>query len=224
VTLDLVIADDHDLVRAGFRLVLESEPDVRIVAEASNGQEAIERARLHRPDVVLMDVQMPGMDGIEATRRLIEHGEGHRVLILTTFERDDYIAAALHAGASGFLVKNAPPEQLIDAIRIVADGDAILSPSVTRRLVERFAREVPRQTRQALLDPLTERERQVLELVARGLSNAEIAGELFLGASTIKSHVSSILAKLDLRDRVQAVILAYEAGLVQPTARDHVDP
>lgn len=224
MTLNVVIADDQELVRTGFRLVLESEPDIRIVAEASNGQEAIERARLHRPDVVLMDVQMPGLDGIEATRRLIAHDEDHRVLILTTFERDDYIAAALHAGASGFLVKNAPPEQLVDAIRIVADGDAIMSPSVTRRLVERFAREVPPETKESLLDPLTERERQVLELVANGMSNAEIADELFLGTSTVKSHVSSILTKLDLRDRVQAVILAYEAGLVRPASRDRLDP
>ncbi len=218
MTLRLVLADDHALVRRGFRLILESEPGFLVVAEAGDGRAAVEAVRRHRPDVVLMDIQMPGLDGIEATGLLA--GEGAKVVILTTFERDDYIVGAVRAGASGFLLKNAPPEELVAAVRAVAAGDALLSPSVTRRVLDRMAEEVPASTAaRERLGELTEREVEVLRLVADGRSNAEIAAELILGEATIKTHVSNLLAKLHRRDRVQAVVFAYESGLVRPSGR-----
>src|SRR5262245_504020 len=204
------------MVRAGFRLILETEDDLEVVGEAEDGGKAIVAAESTRPDVVLMDVQMPVMDGLEATRRIVAAAvDGRpRVLILTTFERDEYIFEALRAGASGFLLKNAPPEDLIDAVRIVAAGDALLAPPVTRRIIAEFARRPPAVLRPLDLTHLTEREIDVLRLVARGLTNAEIADALSIGEATVKTHVSNVLAKLDLRDRVQAVVLAYESGLV----------
>lgn len=216
--LRLVIADDQALVRRGFRFILESESGLTVVAEAGDGRAAVEAVRRHRPDVVLMDIQMPGLDGIEATRLLA--GEGAKVVILTTFERDDYIVGAVRAGASGFLVKNAPPEELVAAVRAVAAGDALLSPSVTRRVLDRMAEEVPDSPEaRERLSELTEREVEVVRLVAAGLSNAEIAATLVLGEATIKTHVSNLLAKLHLRDRVQAAVFAYESGLVRPSGR-----
>jgi DNA-binding NarL/FixJ family response regulator len=215
--LRVVLADDQALVRAGFRLILEAQGDIAVVAEAQDGAEAV--AAWHRlsPDVVLMDIRMPGMDGLTATQRIMAGGGGGcRVVILTTFDLDEYVYAALRAGASGFLLKEVSPEQLVAAVRLVAVGDALLSPTITRRLIERFARPqpVPPGTPPALAD-LTEREAEVLGLVARGLSNAEIAAALCLGTATVKTHVARILDKLDLRDRVQAVVFAYETGLVQ---------
>ena len=196
-------------------MVLESEPDLAVVAEASNGVEAIQVGQRERPDVVLMDVRMPEMDGIEATRRLLEAVPDTKVLVVTTFDIDDYVYGALRAGASGFLLKDAPPDDLIAAIRVVAGGDALIAPSITKRLIAEFA-----ERREELpvhgLDDLTERETEVLGLIARGMSNAEIAEELFVSETTVKTHVSHILTKLDLRDRVQAVVAAYEAGLVTP--------
>ena len=208
----VALADDHELVRTGFRLILSAEPDIEVVAEAANGEEAVDAVRTHRPDVVLMDVRMPVLDGIEATRRVA--GET-RVLVLTTFEVDSVVFDALRAGASGFLLKTGPADELVRAVRVVAAGDSLLSPSVTRRLVEEFARR-PEPAAVTGLDELTQRETEVLRLVARGLSNAEIAAELVVERSTVKSHVAGVLQKLDLRDRVQAVIVAYESGLVQP--------
>jgi DNA-binding NarL/FixJ family response regulator len=207
----VALADDHELVRTGFRLILSAEPDIEVVAEAANGQEAVEVVRARRPDVVLMDVRMPILDGIEATRRVTDQS---RVLVLTTFEVDSVVFDALRAGASGFLLKTGPADELVRAVRVVAQGDSLLSPSVTRRLVEEFAR-TPAPTEVNGLDELTQRETEVLRLVAKGLSNAEIAAELVVEPSTVKSHVASVLSKLDLRDRVQAVVLAYESGLVQ---------
>jgi DNA-binding NarL/FixJ family response regulator len=219
VTIRILLADDQALVRTGFRLVLSSEEGLQVVGEAANGREAVALARRVRPDVVVMDIRMPEMDGIEATRALAGPGVGDpvKVLILTTFDLDAYVAEALRAGASGFLLKDSPPEELIHAIRVVASGDALLSPSVTRRLLEKFATQAVGAvaTVPGLAD-LTERELEVLKLVARGLSNAEIAEHLVVGETTVKTHVSRVLSKLDLRDRVQAVVLAYEAGLVQP--------
>jgi DNA-binding NarL/FixJ family response regulator len=214
----VVIADDQELVRTGFRVVLESEPDIRVVGEAGDGSEAVRLAEELRPDVVLMDVRMPHMDGIEATRRIRARREGEQphVLVLTTFDLDEHVYAALRAGASGFLLKDVRATQLADAVRTVAAGDALIAPSVTRRLVAEFA------GRPAPLDPpgslaeLTSREREVLELIARGLSNGEIAARLFVTEATVKTHVTRILAKLGLRDRVQAVVLAYESGVVRP--------
>ncbi|GGI03851.1 response regulator [Egicoccus halophilus] len=212
----VLLVDDHELVRAGFRLILETEPGLRVVGEAADGAAAVEETRRLRPDLALMDVQMPVLDGIAAARRLAELGEPARIVILTTFERDDLVVDALRAGASGFLLKNAPPEQLVEAVRTVAAGDALLAPSVTRRLIERFATTglVPR--RDDLLAPLTGREREVLTLVATGRSNAEIAASLHLGEATVKTHLSRTLQKLHLRDRVHAVVFAYEIGLVAP--------
>jgi DNA-binding NarL/FixJ family response regulator len=207
----LALADDHELVRTGFRLILSAESDFEVVGEAANGQEAVEVVRARRPDVVLMDVRMPVLDGIEATRRIA--GET-RVIVLTTFEVDSVVFEALRAGASGFLLKTAPADELVRAVRVVAAGDSLLSPSITRRLVAEFAR-TPAPRVVTGLDELTQRETDVLRLVARGLSNAEIATELVVEPSTIKSHVASVLSKLDLRDRVQAVVLAYECGLVE---------
>ncbi len=206
-------------MRAGFRLILEAEDDIEDVAEAADGAGAVELAIRHRPDVVLMDIQMPGMDGLEATRRLVAGGT--TVVVLTTFERDDYILEAVRAGASGFLVKNAPAEELVAAVRVATSGDALLSPSVTRRVLARMAADAPMTGDVPdRLGELTEREVEVLHLVALGLSNAEIAERLILGEATIKTHVSHLLAKLGLRDRVQAVVYAHESRLGPPTGRD----
>ncbi|MGH2655205.1 MAG: response regulator [Actinomycetota bacterium] len=217
MTIRVVIADDQELVRKGFRMILEAEPDIRVEGEAADGREAVEAARKLRPDVVLMDIRMPNMDGVEATRQLAGE-EGMKVLILTTFDLDEYVVEGLRAGAGGFLLKDVPPETLVDGIRIVARGDALLAPSVTRRLLDRFVTKLApaRVEEQQALATLTDREREVLLLVARGKSNAEIAEELFVSETTVKTHVSHALMKLGLRDRVQAVVLAYEAGLVQP--------
>ena len=211
----VLLADDQALVRAGFRMILKAEPGIDVISEASDGSEAVTRARELVPDVVLMDVRMPVMDGIEATRRIVDGAEAPRVLVLTTFDLDEYVYEALRAGASGFLLKDAPEDQLIAGIRIVAQGGSLFAPAVTRRLIERFA-----GTRLTLeppgLDELTPRELDVLRLVARGLSNGEIATALVVSEHTVKTHVAHVLRKLDLRDRVQAVVLAYEAGVVQP--------
>jgi DNA-binding NarL/FixJ family response regulator len=217
-TLRVVIADDQALVRAGFRLMLDAQPDIAVVAVAADGEEAVEAWRRVRPDVLLMDIRMPRLDGLEATRRIMtDGGQGCRVLILTTFDLDEYVYAALRAGASGFLLKDVTPEQLIAAVRLVAAGDALLAPSITRRLVERYAHPapVPAPARQALAT-LTPRELEVLRLLARGLANVEIADALHLSEATAKTHVAHILPKLGLRDRVQAVVFAYETGLVRP--------
>ncbi len=211
----VAIVDDQQMVRTGFRLILDAEHDIEVVAEASNGSEAIDAVSRTRPDVVLMDIQMPVLDGLEATRRIVAAGDA-RVVMLTTFERDDYIIEAVRAGASGFLVKNAPPEHLLAAVRVVAAGDALLSPSVTRRVLTRMAAGTPDPAAAARLDQLTERETEVLALMAGGLSNGEIAARLYLGEATVKTHVSRVLAKLGLRDRVQAVVYAYESGLARP--------
>ena len=217
MTLSLLIADDQALVRAGFRKLLEAEPSLRVVAEAADGVEAVELARRQQPDIVLMDIRMPRLDGLEATRRLLKGPTRTRVVMLTTFDLDEYVFDALTAGASGFLLKDAPPEQLIAAIQVVAGGDALLAPSVTRRLIEEFVRRPPaRAGPPPQLTGLTARELEVLRLLARGLSNAEIAADLVLGEATIKTHVGNLLTKLGLRDRVQAVVLAYESGLIHP--------
>jgi DNA-binding NarL/FixJ family response regulator len=216
--IHVLVADDQAMVRSGLRLLLEAEPDLHVVGEAGTGAEAIELARLRRPDVVLMDVQMPVMDGIEATRRIVAArppGGGPRVVILTTFDLDEYVFAGLRAGAAGFLLKNAPADDLVAAVRVVAAGDALLAPAVTRRVVEAFSRRRP-PAETAGLARLSAREREVLLLVARGRSNGQIATELVVGEATVKSHVSSTLAKLGLHDRVEAVIFAYESELVEP--------
>jgi DNA-binding NarL/FixJ family response regulator len=214
--LRLLIADDQPLMRAGFRAVLEATGEMEVVGEAGDGEVAVELARALSPDVVLMDIRMPRMDGIEATRRLA----GHRVLILTTFGLDDYIIDALRAGASGFILKDVPTEELVRAVRVIAAGEALLSPAVTRRLLDRVGRRLPASatTAPAAFAELTDREREVFELLARGLSNAEIAELLVVGDATVKTHVSNVLMKLGLRDRVQAVVLAYESGLIAPGA------
>ena len=208
--------DDQALMRTGFRMILESEASLEVVGEAENGLEAIEATRRVRPDLVLMDIRMPELDGVEATRRIQELPDPPRVLILTTFDLDEYVYAAIRAGAGGFLLKDTPPEQLIDAIRIVAAGDALLAPSATTRLVEEFARSAPPSEPIAGIDDLTSREREVLVAMAKGLSNAEIAGELIVGETTVKTHVGRVLMKLGVRDRVQAVVAAYESGIVRP--------
>jgi DNA-binding NarL/FixJ family response regulator len=212
----LVLCDDQQLVRSGFRMILESEPDFDVVGEAGDGHEALRITRREHPDVVLMDVQMPRMDGLEATAALTALERPPKVLILTTFERDDYVFTALRAGASGFLLKNAPADHLVDAVRVVAAGDALLAPSVTRRIIAEFARRPAAPGTAGGLGRLTEREREVLRVVATGMTNAEIAQKLFVGEATVKSHVSSLLTKLGLRDRVQAVVFAYENGVVEP--------
>ena len=209
----ILLADDQALVRGGLRLIVDAEPDLEVVAEAADGAEAVERALEAKPDVALLDIRMPGLDGIAATRRLLAELPETRVVILTTFDLDDYVVEAFRAGASGFLLKTAPPHQLVAAIRTVREGDALLTPASTRRLIEQIARPAPKAP---ALDQLTAREHDVLRLLARGLTNAEIAAELVVEPSTVKSHVASILAKLDLRDRVHAVVFAYESGLVRP--------
>jgi DNA-binding NarL/FixJ family response regulator len=212
----VVVADDQPLVRTGLRMVLSDAEDITIVGEAADGHEAIALARTERPDVVLMDVRMPGLDGIEATRVVTSVEDPPRVLVLTTFDLDEVVYDALRVGASGFLLKDAPEERLVTAIRVVAEGGSLFAPAVTRRLIEEFSRR-PRTTTPAAMETLTDREADVLRLVARGLSNSEIAAELFVSENTVKTHVARILMKLGLRDRVQAVVLAYETGLVQPS-------
>ncbi|MQA74325.1 MAG: response regulator [Solirubrobacterales bacterium] len=216
----VLIADDDDLMRAGLVELLSNDPGLEIVGEAATGREAVERSRRLDPDVVLMDVRMPDLDGIGATRELSRAAPGARVLILTTFEQDDYVFGALRAGASGFLIKRTRPEELIAAVNTIAAGDSLLSPSVTRRVIDRMAQQpTPELADQAKLDELTPREREVLELIARGLSNREAAAALVVEESTIRTHVKRILMKLELRDRVQAVIFAYETGLNRPAGR-----
>jgi len=213
----VVVADDHTLVRGGFRMILEAQPDIEVVGEAANGLDAVALARGEKPDVVLMDVRMPELDGIEATRRVVSAApENLRVLMLTTFDLDEYVYRAVRAGASGFLLKDVRPAELVHAVRAVHSGDTLLAPAITRRLLEEFVRRPPPGERPAALGELTERESEVLGLVARGLSNAEIAQRLFLGETTVKTHVTRVFSKLGLRDRVQAVVLAYESGLVRP--------
>ena len=215
MTISLLVADDQPLVRSGFRMVIEERPDLELVGEAADGEQAVELARELDPDVVLMDVRMPKLDGVEATRRLVGSGSRARILVLTTFDVDEYVYAAVRAGASGFLLKDVEPAELVDAIRVVAAGNTLFGPAASRHLVERFA-----TTSAAApvpgLDHLTERELEILRLLAEGLSNAEIATRLYLGETTVKSHVSAILRKLAVRDRLQAVIAAYESGLVRP--------
>jgi DNA-binding NarL/FixJ family response regulator len=213
VSIRVLVADDQSMVRAGFRMLLGGEPDIEVVAEAGNGLEAVDKAARFSPSVVLMDIRMPELDGLEATRRILAADEGARVLILTTFDLDEYVYEALRAGASGFVLKDDPPEQLLEAIRVVARGDALLSPAVTKRVIRQFSR-VPHAAPPRGLDDLTERERDVFRLIAHGLSNAEIGRELFISDTTVKTHITHILQKLGLRDRVQAVVLAYQAGLV----------
>ena len=223
MSIRVLLADDQPLLRRGFRMILEAEPDLTVVAEAGDGEEAADLSRRHAPDVVLMDIRMPGTDGIEATRRIIAADAGIRVLVLTTFDLDEYAFGALRAGASGFLLKDVRPAELVAAIRTVAAGDAVVSPRVTRRLLEEYAQVLPLSPAQhelahPELSTLTDREREVLVSVARGLSNTEIAASLYVSEATVKSHVGRILAKLGLRDRVQVVVLAYETGLVRPGA------
>jgi DNA-binding NarL/FixJ family response regulator len=217
VAIAVLLADDQPLVRAGLRTILAAPGDIRVVGEAANGEQAVAMVPRLRPDVVLMDVRMPALDGIEATRRITRGALPARVLILTTYELDEYVFDALGAGASGFLLKHAPPEELVQGVRVVAAGDSLLAPSVTRRLIEEFARRpAPARRPPEALASLTDRETEVLRLVARGLTNGEIAARLHVSETTVKTHVGHVLDKLDLRDRVQAVILAYEAALVRP--------
>ena len=218
----IAVVDDQVMVRAGFRMILEAEADLTVVGEAGDGHDAVDLVAASRPDVVLMDVRMPRLDGIEATRRIMARSGAPRVLMLTTFDLDDYVYAALHAGASGFLLKDAPAEQLVDAVRVLAAGEAMLAPSVTRRLIEEVARRpvVDRTAAAPGFDELTERELEVFRLIARGLSNGEIAESLYLGEATVKTHVGRVLSKLGLRDRVQAVVVAYESGVITPGQGD----
>jgi DNA-binding NarL/FixJ family response regulator len=215
MTIGVLVADDQSMVRAGFRMLLSGEEDIDVVAEASNGREAVEKAARFKPAVVLMDIRMPELDGLQASREILAADPAARILILTTFDLDEYIYEALSAGASGFVLKDDPPEHLLAAIRTVAAGDALLSPSITHRVISQFA-QLRRPAPPAGLDELTSRELEVLRLIARGLSNAEIGEQLFISDTTVKTHVTHVLAKLNLRDRVQAVVLAYETGLVQP--------
>ena len=213
----VLIADDQALVRGGFRMILDAQKDIEVVGEAADGRQALTRAQELRPDIVLMDIRMPELDGLEAARRLLRAPDPPRVLMLTTFDLDEYVYESMKAGASGFLLKDAQPEQLAHAVRVVAAGEALLSPTITRRLIEEFVRQ-PRAPSGGPpeLAALTDREREVLRLIARGLSNKEIATSLFLSEATVKTHVAHVLTKLDLRDRVQAVVLAYESGLIRP--------
>jgi DNA-binding NarL/FixJ family response regulator len=220
VTIRVAVVDDQALVRGGFAMVLGHQDDIDVVAEAGTGLEAIEMARAHRPDVILMDIRMPELDGLEATSRIVEEADWDvRVLILTTFDPDEYVYKALRAGASGFVLKDMPPQELVSAVRTVADGGALLAPSITRRLIGRFAERFADSAVSDRLERLTDREREVMAAIARGSSNADISEELFIGAATVKSHVSSILTKLGLRDRAQVVVFAYESRLVE--AGDH---
>ena len=217
MTIRVLIADDQALVRDGFGMILDAQEDIEVVGEAEDGGRAVDLARELRPDVVLMDIRMPGVDGIEATRRLVAGGDAPRVLMLTTFDGDEYVYEAMKAGASGFLLKDVRRDELVGAVRVVAAGDAMLAPALTRRLIEYFVRRPrPGAAPGGPIADLTEREREVLRLMARGLSNAEIAAELVVSEATVKTHVARILAKLGLRDRIQAVVLAYESGFVQP--------
>ena len=221
MAIRVLIVDDQALVRAGFRMILEAQPDITVVGEAAEGAQALALVQSHKPDVVLMDIRMAGMDGIEATRRLVaaDQQPRPRVVILTTYELDEYVFDALAAGATGFLLKHVPPEELVRGVRLAAAGDALLAPSVTRRLIEEFASRRPAsRPTTAGLDTLTEREREVLKFLARGLSNPEIAAQMHVGDATVKTHVAHLLDKLELRDRTQAVIYAYEVGLVKPGA------
>ena len=220
MSIRILIADDQSLVRTGFRMILDAEPDLDVVGEAVDGREAVDKAKAAKPDVILMDIRMPELDGIEATRRIVADGgdEAPKVLMLTTFDLNEYVYEALRAGASGFLLKDAPAAQLVTAVHVVADGEALLAPSITRRLISEFARRPPLSAKPDQMQELTARELEVLRLVARGLSNAEIAKELFVSDATVKTHVARVLMKLGLRDRVQAVVAAYESGLVQPGA------
>ena len=224
MSIRVLVADDQSMVRAGFRMLLSREPDIEVVAEASNGIEALELATRYRPNVVLMDIRMPKLDGLQATRKILADQASTRVLILTTFDLDEYVFEALQAGASGFVLKDDPPEQLLSAIRIVAGGEALLSPAITKRVIEKFTRMSHRQPPRALAD-LTDRELEVLRLIARGLSNAEIGEQLYISDATVKTHITHILQKLNLRDRVQAVVLAHEAHLFTDSdetgSRDH---
>jgi DNA-binding NarL/FixJ family response regulator len=227
MSIRVLVADDQSMVRAGFRMLLSGEPDIEVVSEASNGLEAVDKATRFRPTVVLMDIRMPELDGLEATRRILAADDTTRVLILTTFDLDEYVYDALRAGASGFVLKDDPPEQLLVAIRIVAGGEALLSPAITKRVIERFTRiSHPEPAKE--LDELTERELDVFRLLSRGLSNAEIGQELSISDATVKTHITHILQKLNLRDRVQAVVLAHEAGMfeadAQPITRSDVRP
>jgi DNA-binding NarL/FixJ family response regulator len=222
VSVRVVIVDDQALVRAGFRMILEAEPDIEVVGEAEDGVQAVEQIKRLQPDVALMDIRMPRLDGLEATRQVVGNGDADhatRVLMLTTFDANEYVYEALRAGASGFLLKDVPADQLVAGIRVVAEGDALLAPSITRRLIEEFAQHAPlERTPPEALAELTARELEVFKLVARGMSNAEIAAELIVSDTTVKTHVARILMKLHLRDRVQAVVYAYESGIIQPGA------
>jgi len=226
VSIRVLVADDQSMVRAGFRMLLAGEPDIEVVAEASNGLEAVDKAARFRPTVVLMDVRMPELDGLQATRRILAADDAARILILTTFDLDEYVYEALTAGASGFVLKDDPPEQLLAAIRIVADGDALLSPAVTKHVIKQFTR-MPHRAPPRQLADLTGRELEVLRLISRGLSNAEIGRELYISNTTVKTHITHLLQKLNLRDRVQAVVLAYQTGLAdadtgRPSSRDEL--
>src|SRR5215203_2057269 len=212
MSMRVLVADDQAMVRAGFRMLLSGEEDIEVVAEASNGLEAVAQAARFHPTVVLMDIRMPQLDGLEATRRILATDNSARILILTTFDLDEYVYEALRSGASGFVLKDDPPEQLLAAIRVVAGGEALLSPAITKRVIKQFAR-MPRPEPSRKLDELTERELEVFRLIARGLSNAEIGRELYISDTTVKTHITHILMKLNLRDRVQAVVLAYQTGL-----------
>jgi DNA-binding NarL/FixJ family response regulator len=217
MSIRVLVADDQPLVRGGFRMILDERPDLELVGEAEDGEQAIRLARELDPDVILMDIRMPSLDGVEATRRLVEAGSRARILVLTTFDLDEYVYAAVRSGASGFLLKDVQPAELVDAIRVVAAGNSLFGPAATQRLLERFA--PPAAPEAALaLDQLTDREREILRLLAQGRSNAELAQQLYVSEATVKTHVSAILRKLAVRDRVQAVIAAYEAGLVRPGA------
>ena len=215
MTIRVLVADDQSMVRAGFRMLLAGEEDIDVVAEASNGLEAVEKADRFHPDVILMDIRMPELDGLEATRRILAADNGARILVLTTFDLDEYVYEALRAGASGFVLKDDPPEQLLGAVRVVAGGDALLSPAITKHVIKQFTR-TPRPAPPKELDDLSDREQEVFRLIARGLSNAEIGRELYISETTVKTHITHILQKLNLRDRVQAVVLAYETGLFEP--------
>jgi DNA-binding NarL/FixJ family response regulator len=218
MSVSVLVADDQSMVRAGFRMLLAEVPGIEVVAEASNGLEAVDKAARFRPTVVLMDIRMPELDGLEATRRILAADDTARILILTTFDLDEYVYEALRAGASGFVLKDDPPEQLIAAIRTVAAGDALLSPTITRRVIRQFTR-IPRPTPPKEFEELTMREQEVFRLIANGLSNPEIAQQLFISDTTVKTHITHILQKLNLRDRVQAVVLAYQTGLFEADAR-----